>query len=565
MTISGGSALPKDEIDRMVTEAEAHAEEDRQRREEAETRNTAEQLVYSTEKFLTDNADKLPDDGKTEVEAALDDLKTALAGHGRRRRSRPSTRRSRRPARSWARRCTPQPGAPARAGGGGRRRDRRRAGGERLRRRRGRRRDRRRRGQVMAGRPDGTGARPPGERDRGRPGSRRPGPAGGSTPRPARCAPRPGDDRRDAAGACARRRRRPRRRRRRGAGGERAPASSTRSAAPRRRAAGRPAAAAGRVRQLPAAGRPRPRRRPRAAVAGVLEALLPVLDDIHLARQHGDLEAGPFAAIADKLEATLGRLGLTRFGEPGETVRPDRPRGAACTPRPSSPRARRTTTVVQVLQPGYRTGRPGAAGGPGAVADPRLHEGGESGWQDRTGSRRTSTRSSASPQDAAADDDQEGVPQAGPAAPPGRQRRVTPPPSAGSRRSARPTRCSPTRSSASSTTPSARWPAAAPGSRRAGRTVPPGGFEDLFGGLFGGTAGGGRRGSVRFTTQGGAGAEPRGPASGCSAPEPGRWAAPAIPGRPGTRRGEDLDGRDHADLPAGRSRARCSTCASTTR
>ena len=80
MKISGGSALPKEEIDRMVREAEEHAEEDKKRREEAETRNTAEQLVYSTEKFLTDNDDKLPDDGKTEVRAAVEELKTALAG-----------------------------------------------------------------------------------------------------------------------------------------------------------------------------------------------------------------------------------------------------------------------------------------------------------------------------------------------------------------------------------------------------------------------------------------------------------------------------------------------------
>jgi molecular chaperone DnaK len=78
MTISGGSALPKDEIDRMVREAESHAEEDRKRREEAETRNTAEQLVYQTEKFLKDNEDKLPADGKGEVESALTDLKKAL-------------------------------------------------------------------------------------------------------------------------------------------------------------------------------------------------------------------------------------------------------------------------------------------------------------------------------------------------------------------------------------------------------------------------------------------------------------------------------------------------------
>ncbi|GIG25048.1 molecular chaperone DnaK [Cellulomonas denverensis] len=80
MTISGGSGLPKDEIDRMVKEAEAHAAEDKKRREEAETRNSAEQLVYSTEKLLTDNDDKLSDDVKTEVRTAVDDLKKALEG-----------------------------------------------------------------------------------------------------------------------------------------------------------------------------------------------------------------------------------------------------------------------------------------------------------------------------------------------------------------------------------------------------------------------------------------------------------------------------------------------------
>jgi molecular chaperone DnaK len=80
MTISGGSALPKDEIDRMVREAEAHAEEDRKRREEAEARNGAEQLLYSTEKFVADNADKLPEDGKAKVASAIDDLKKALDG-----------------------------------------------------------------------------------------------------------------------------------------------------------------------------------------------------------------------------------------------------------------------------------------------------------------------------------------------------------------------------------------------------------------------------------------------------------------------------------------------------
>ena len=60
MTITGGSALPKDDIDRMMREAEAHAEEDKARREEAEVRNQAEALVYQTEKFIKDNDEKLP-------------------------------------------------------------------------------------------------------------------------------------------------------------------------------------------------------------------------------------------------------------------------------------------------------------------------------------------------------------------------------------------------------------------------------------------------------------------------------------------------------------------------
>ncbi|MEJ5913121.1 molecular chaperone DnaK [Pseudokineococcus sp. 1T1Z-3] len=80
MQITGGSALSKEEIDRMVRDAEAHAEEDKKRREEAEVRNQAEQLLYSTEKFLGDNDDKLPEDGKSEVKGKVDALRTALAG-----------------------------------------------------------------------------------------------------------------------------------------------------------------------------------------------------------------------------------------------------------------------------------------------------------------------------------------------------------------------------------------------------------------------------------------------------------------------------------------------------
>jgi molecular chaperone DnaK len=80
MTITGGSGLSKDEIDRMMRDAEQHAEEDRKRREEAETRNSAESLQFATEKFLTENGDKLPDDKKSELETALAELKTALGG-----------------------------------------------------------------------------------------------------------------------------------------------------------------------------------------------------------------------------------------------------------------------------------------------------------------------------------------------------------------------------------------------------------------------------------------------------------------------------------------------------
>ncbi|MGI8761830.1 MAG: molecular chaperone DnaK [Jatrophihabitantaceae bacterium] len=80
MTITGGSGLSKDEIDRMMKDAEAHAEEDRKRRDEAEIRNTAEGLQFSTEKFLADSGDKLPADKRAELESALEELKKSLEG-----------------------------------------------------------------------------------------------------------------------------------------------------------------------------------------------------------------------------------------------------------------------------------------------------------------------------------------------------------------------------------------------------------------------------------------------------------------------------------------------------
>jgi molecular chaperone DnaK len=80
MTITGQSSLAKDDIDRMVKDAEAHAEDDRRRKEEAEVRNNADTLVYQTEKLLKDQGEKFEGDEKEKVESALSALKEALAG-----------------------------------------------------------------------------------------------------------------------------------------------------------------------------------------------------------------------------------------------------------------------------------------------------------------------------------------------------------------------------------------------------------------------------------------------------------------------------------------------------
>ena len=80
MTITGGTSLSKEDIDRMVKDAEAHAEQDKARREAADTRNAAESVAYSVEKLLKENGDKLPEDVKTEVQGDVDELKKALEG-----------------------------------------------------------------------------------------------------------------------------------------------------------------------------------------------------------------------------------------------------------------------------------------------------------------------------------------------------------------------------------------------------------------------------------------------------------------------------------------------------
>lgn len=108
------------------------------------------------------------------------------------------------------------------------------------------------------------------------------------------------------------------------------------------------------------------------AVADVLESMLPVMDDIHAAREHGDLSDGPFAAIADKLEGNLGKFGLERFGAVGESFDPTVHEALLHQEWDGSVEAQDSaaTTIVMVLQPGYRTGdrviRPARV----AVADP---------------------------------------------------------------------------------------------------------------------------------------------------------------------------------------------------
>lgn len=105
------------------------------------------------------------------------------------------------------------------------------------------------------------------------------------------------------------------------------------------------------------------------AIASMVEALLPVLDDIHLARLHGDLESGPFVSIAEKLEATLARYGVQRFGDPGVPFDPAI-HDALMHVDEELAEGTEVTTVVGVLQPGYRVGdkviRPARV----SVADP---------------------------------------------------------------------------------------------------------------------------------------------------------------------------------------------------
>lgn len=105
-------------------------------------------------------------------------------------------------------------------------------------------------------------------------------------------------------------------------------------------------------------------------ISHVLESMLPVLDEIHLAREHGDLESGPAATIIDKLEAVLAKLGIERFGAAGDEFDPNH-HEALMRMEADLPEGATTTTVVQVLQPGYRLGERIVRAARVAVADPQ--------------------------------------------------------------------------------------------------------------------------------------------------------------------------------------------------
>lgn len=105
------------------------------------------------------------------------------------------------------------------------------------------------------------------------------------------------------------------------------------------------------------------------ATGAVVEALLPVLDDLHMAKEHGELD-GPLVAVADKLEATLGRFGVERLGEVGEAFDPTVHEALMHLPEADLPEGATATTIVQVMQPGFRIKERVVRAARVAVADP---------------------------------------------------------------------------------------------------------------------------------------------------------------------------------------------------
>lgn len=115
----------------------------------------------------------------------------------------------------------------------------------------------------------------------------------------------------------------------------------------------------------------RDRARDREAGAGaVVEALLPVLDDLHMAKEHGELTDGPLQAIAEKLETTLGKFGVERLGAVGEVFDPAVHEALMHLPEADLPEGATETTIVQVMQPGFKVGDRVVRAARVAVADP---------------------------------------------------------------------------------------------------------------------------------------------------------------------------------------------------
>ena len=309
MTITGGSSLPKEDIERMVREAEEHAAEDKARRESAEVRNSAEQLAYSIEKLIKENDDKLPENVKTEVQADVDALKTALQGEDDDAvktafdKLNTSQTSSARRSTSPVSRRTPRPAEPAPS-----------------RRSRERRRHRRRRDRGRRRRVDARRRRSQGDEDAPKSHDER------KIDRPAQGRP---------PGTSARRRGRgsgePARTRRRSTTSS---SATTTSPLPRR----------GRGRDLVAEYRERAARaeaelknfrtrveRDREAnreivIAEVIRSLLPAIDDLDRADAHGDLvEGSPLAIVAQKMRGRVrASTASRRSGEEGEPFDPKR-------------------------------------------------------------------------------------------------------------------------------------------------------------------------------------------------------------------------------------------------
>ena len=340
MTVTGGSSLPKDEVNRMREEAEQYAEEDHRRREAAESRNQGEQLVYQTEKFLKDNEDKVPGEVKTEVEAAVAELKEKLKGEDS----------------AEIRTATEKVAAVSQKLGQAMYADAQAAQGAR-----------RCRGRPAAPRPRTTWSTPRSSTTRSRTteGRRRlmteetPGfeekpdvPSGAQEDAEPKAADSSEEGKAAPAGDAAK------------DIALQAQLDQAQTALAERTAD---------LQRLQAEYQNYRRRVERdrvtvkeIAVAGLLTELLPTLDDIGRAREHGELTGG-FKSVAESLETVAAKMGLQQFGKEGEPFDPTVHEALMHSYAPDVTE----TTCVAILQPGYRIGERTIRPARVAVAEPQ--------------------------------------------------------------------------------------------------------------------------------------------------------------------------------------------------